>query len=379
MRWNALIGQESAKALLREYLEKDRLPHALLITGKEGWGGLPFSLALSRRLVCRQPQGWEACNQCEDCRMMDRLEHPDIHFSFPVISVKSGQKPLPSQFIAPFRSFVAKSPYGTAYDWLQFLGAENKQGNLSAEACREMIANLALKSWRGKYKVQVIWMAEYLGKEGNILLKLIEEPPEKTLIILIAAQGQKVLETIRSRTQEIRLRPLEAEAIQQHLLEQHSDLSADDAMAVARMAEGDFDQALRLLRESVESGSAMIDALRQWFNAVFLRNGFEIHQFVENWSKKGREQQKHFLTYCIDLMRHGFRRRYLADSTPSLSPRENEFIGRLAKMNMDSESFLEISDAMAQTRYRIERNAHGKTQLHALSIRLQRIIHAASS
>lgn len=294
-----------------------------------------------------------------------------MFFSFPTVSLKAGQKALPSLLIEEFRQFVKQHPYGTAYDWLQFLGAENKQGNLSAEACREILSNLALTTRGGKYKVQVIWMAEYLGKEGNILLKLIEEPPARTLILLVTADPQQVLETIRSRVQEIRLRPLRPEEIVEGLRQRKADLDFDQLLAIARMAQGDFSEALRLLEQGDEP---LMEALRAWFNALFLRRGKEIVQWVDQWSKKGREQQKYFLRYGIDMMAQAFRTRYSGEAPADLGAREAEFVARLSAMDMEGECFLEISRAMAETRYRIERNGHAKTQLHALSLRIQGII-----
>lgn len=371
MRFADLVGQRQARDRVEDYLRRDRIPHALLITGKEGWGGLPFGLALARRMVCASPIEGDGCGHCDDCLRMDRLEHADVYFSFPAVSLKPGQKALPSLLIEEFRQFVLSYPYGSAYDWLQSLGAENKQGNISAEACREILANLALKARGGNYKVQIIWMGEYLGKEGNILLKLMEEPPPRTLILIIAGQGQRLLDTIRSRTQEIRLRPLDPEEIREGLSKQHPHLEQDQLMAIARMAQGDYSEALRLLDQGAES---LIEELRSWFNDLFLHKGLGVYRFADHWSKKGREQQKYFLSYGIDMMAHAFRARYHQDPASVLSPRESEFVAKLSAAPVDGETFVEISQAMADTRYRIERNGHAKTQLHALSLRIQQLL-----
>ena len=186
MLFSNVVGQQAAKEGLLKMWHNNVFPHALLISGEEGTGGLPMALALAQYIFCENKTASDACGKCAGCSKAAKLEHADLHMSFPSIPPKPGVKAMSRLFITEFREFIQQTPYGTTYDWLQHINAENKQGNITAEECREIIDTLNLKSYEGGKKVQIIWRPEYLGKEGNILLKLIEEPPRDTILILIA-------------------------------------------------------------------------------------------------------------------------------------------------------------------------------------------------
>ncbi|MCP9032883.1 hypothetical protein NKJ21_27570, partial [Klebsiella sp. SWET4] len=207
MQFKDVIGLQDVKQHLTEMVRQNRLSHALLFLGKEGNGALPLALAFAQYVVS-QPQASPVVedlfgeftaletvpsfihpNEIQSQKSFQRAEqliHPDLHFSYPVIPKKSGDKPVSTDYINDWREFIKLMPYGNVYDWLQFIGAENKQGNITAEECNDIMRKLSLKSFESEYKVLVLWMPEYLGKEGNKLLKLIEEPPPNTLFILVA-------------------------------------------------------------------------------------------------------------------------------------------------------------------------------------------------
>ena len=361
-----VVGQQSAKDGLLQMCAHDHLPHALLIAGAEGTGGLPLALAFAQYIFCTEKHSHDACGECSDCSKAAKLEHPDLHISFPAISPKPGAKAMSRHYIQEFREFTAQTPYGTTYDWLQFIDAENKQGNITAEECREIIDTLNLKSYEGGRKIQVIWRPEYLGKEGNILLKLIEEPPADTLLLLVAENTEDILPTILSRTQLIRLAPLHAADIAQGL----SDRSFADpkrAAQIAHIANGSFTEALRLVRHTEND---LFPEVRKWFNALFTNNGLEISKFADEWSKAGREQQKNFLHYVIQLLEQTIRTRYLPDAPIPLPDEEAQFVKKLASMQIGFNVIEQMIERISKTIYHIERNAHSKTQLHALSIQL---------
>ncbi len=350
--------------------EDERLPHALLITGAEGTGGLPLALAFAQFIFCTNKKDGDACGNCSDCYKTSRLEHADLHVTFPSIAPKPNTKAMSRHFIQKFREFVAQTPYGTTYDWLQFINAENKQGNITAEECREILENLNLKSYEGGRKIQIIWRAEYLKKEGNILLKLIEEPPPDTLLLLVAEDTDEILPTILSRTQMIRLAPISAADIAQGL----TDRSLADprkAAQTAHLADGSFTEALKLVRYTEND---LFPHVKKWFNALFTQNGIEISKFADEWSKAGREQQKNFLQFNIHLLEQAIRVRYLPGVPPPLPDEEVEFVKKLANRNLATELIQKMIERISKTIYYIERNAHGKTQLHALSIMIVQIL-----
>ncbi len=365
-----IVGQDRTKSGLVHMWDNAHFPHALLLVGNEGTGGLPLALALAQYFFCEQKHNNDSCGICSGCRKASRLEHAELHISFPSIPPKPGTKAMSKHYMPDFREFIAQTPYGTTYDWLQFINAENKQGNITAEECREMIDTLNLKSYEGGKKVQLIWRPEYLGKEGNILLKLIEEPPADTIMIFIAEETESVLPTILSRTQIVRLPPLGINDIANALVKR-AQTDSKKAMQIATMANGSYTEALRLLQHTQND---LFPDVRNWFNALFTRNGVAVAKFSEDWSKAGREQQKNFLHYIIQLLEQAIRVRYMPAHSPALPAEEAQFVQKLAGMSLPLEVFGNIVEEISKTIYYIERNAHSKTQLHALSVKVMYII-----
>lgn len=363
-------GQRAAKDGLLNMWKSNHFPHALMLAGNEGTGGLPMALALARYIFCENKQEYDACGQCPSCSKVQKLEHADLHLSFPTVSPKPGTKAMSKYYMQEFRDFVKQTPFNSTYDWLQFIDAENKQGNITAEECREMIDTLNLRSYEGGAKVHIIWRPEYLGKEGNILLKLIEEPPAETYLILVAEDTEDILATILSRTQMVRLAPIPAADIAA-ILQKRNLADESKALQIGHMADGSYAEALRLLQHT---GNDLFPEVRSWFNALFTNNGLAITKFADQWSKAGREQQKNFLHYIVQLLEQTIRTRYLPQHPPALPPAEAEFVQKLAGMNIGLETINSMVKELTDTIYYIERNAHSKTQLHVLSIRLVYII-----
>lgn len=370
MRFVDIPGQKSAKQGLLKMWQTNHFPHALLLACAEGVGGLPMALATVAYIFCMNRTETDSCGNCSNCSKVQRLEHADLHLSFPTISPKPGTKAMSKHYLQDFREFVGQTPYNGIYEWLQFISAENKQGNITAEECREIIDMLNLKSYEGGAKVQVIWMPEYLGKEGNILLKLIEEPPADTYLIFVAESTEDILATILSRTQVVRLAPVPAADIASNL---YGRGLADEqrALQIGHMANGSYAEALRLLNHA---GNDLFPEVKTWFNAIFTNNGVAIANFAEQWSKAGREQQKNFINYTVQLLEQALRLRFLPQHPPVLPEAEADFVRRLANMQIAHETINGMVKEMTDTIFFIERNAHSKTQLHALTIRLVYIV-----
>lgn len=373
MQFKDVPGQHAAKEGLLKMWHNNVFPHALLLVGSEGVGGLPMGLALAQYIFCENKQESDSCGVCVNCTRLAKLEHADVHMSYPTIPPKPGSKGFSRIYIQSFREFVQQSPYGSTYDWLQHINAENKQGNITAEECREIIDTLNLKSYEGGKKVQLIWRPEYLGKEGNILLKLIEEPPADTILIFIAENSEDILATIRSRTQTVRLAPVAAQDIATALV-QRGLADNSKATQVAHIANGSFAEALRLVKQA---DNDLFPAVKDLFNHIFTNNGIGISRFADEWSKAGREQQKNFLNYIIQLLEQAVRARYMPGAQLALPAAEAEFVKKLAQTKTTFESFDRLVEAITNTIFYIERNAHSKTQLHALGVRMQYIVRNA--
>jgi DNA polymerase III subunit delta' len=379
MLFSQVIGQSEIKEKLRNLVEHNRLSHALLLNAPEGAGGLPLALAFSQFLVCERvnDEGLknnfpiESCNVCPACVKASKLIHPDIHYVYPVVSQKPGEKPISADFITEWREFISQFPYGTIFDWLQFIQAENKQGNISAHECNEINRKLSLKSFENGYKILIMWMPEYLGNEGNKLLKLIEEPPPDTLFILVTENEAQILPTILSRVQIIRIPRPSVPEIQEALINR-AGVSPDQARQLAAVSEQNYREALRQLQHGQDD---WLGLLREWLNAVLRTGPIAQVKWVEEIGKAGREKQKQFLQYFIHLLEQAIRIRMSEGTITDMPDSEKDFALRLNKI-ADLSSQRAISIELNKSIYHIERNAHAKMLFHALTIRLYHILAA---
>ena len=399
MNFSSVIGQLEVKDRLKAMVRDERLSHALLFLGREGSGSLPLAIAFAQYLCCdlvtkrgvQQTQPAmaslfgepeiptssdftaslpdDSCGTCPACVKAAKLQHPDIHFTFPTITRKSGSPSLSSDFAAEWREFIKLHPYGNDFDWLQSIGAENKQGNITAAECNEIVRVLSLKSFEQGYKIHILWMPEYLGTEGNKLLKLIEEPPPNTLFLLVAQDDARILATILSRTQLIRIPPLDQDTLAE-ALKQRAGITEQQAMATAVLAEGNYREALSILQHNEEDWQSMT---RDWFNAILRGGPVAQVKWVEEISKHGREKQKQFLLYVNHLLAQSIRLRSLGDRAPVMQDSERDFAGRLNKMATLAQQQAMVEE-LDQAAYQVERNANGKILFLALSIRFWHII-----
>ena len=372
MQFAQVIGQGAVGKNLAEMVRQNRLSHALLFLGREGSGALPLALAFAQYVVCERRESTgagDSCGECAACLKSARLVHPDIHFSYPVIPKKPGEKPVSSHYGSEWREFIGQYPYGNAYDWLQFIGAENQQGNITAQECNEIIHKLSLKSFESGYKILILWMPEYLGNEGNKLLKLIEEPPPDTLFILVAENESLILQTILSRTQLVKV-PLPETNDIAAALEERSGLGAEQARQIAVLSEGNYHEALQLVRHADDDWQGI---LRDWLNAALKNGPLAQVKWIDEISKLGRERQKQFLRYFNHLLEQAVRMRYLDPATLPIPEGERDIALRLNKI-ADIGQQRAIIEELDNASYYIERNAHARMLFHALTIKLYHIL-----
>ncbi len=384
MTFDQVIGQAEVKEQLIQLVAQNRLSHALLFLGKEGSGTLPLALAFSTYIMANAPgkQVSAATGLFGDAepvspdnspaaRQAQQYIHPDIHYSYPVIPRKAGDKPLSTDYGTEWREFIGLNPYGNGFDWLQFIGAENKQGNITAHECNDIIRKLSLKSFESGYKILIMWLPEYLGNEGNKLLKLIEEPPPDTLFILVAENESLILPTIISRTQLVRV-PAIAGTDLEEALQSRAQTGAAQARQVAAVSEGNYREALQLLQHA---GDDLLDLLRDWLNAIVKGGPVAQVKWIEETAKMGRERQKQFLRYFIHLLEQAVRLRAFGAAADRLAMPDTEadFAARLNKL-CDIGQQEAIITELDKASYYIERNANAKMLFHALSIRLYHII-----
>jgi DNA polymerase III subunit delta' len=400
MQFHSITGQKETKEQLVQMIQHNRLSHALLFLGKEGSGALQLAMAFAQYIVCEKVSGRrttdnrqqepslfgepeppttndkpqtfnDSCGECPACKKATELIHPDIHFSYPVITKKAGEKPISADFIKEWRQFIVQSPYGNVYDWLQFIGAENKQGNITATECNDINRTMSLKSFESEYKILIMWKPEFLGKEGNKLLKLIEEPPPNTLFIFVAENEDMILPTILSRTQLVKI-PLLSNMEVEAALELKEGVSVQKAGQIAALAEGNYREALQLLQHAEDDWQAM---LREWLNAILKTGPVAQVKWIDETAKLGREKQKQFLKYFIHLLEQAVRLRAIGPQTTDHRPQsgDHDFAMRLNKICSIGQQEAIINE-LDKASYYIERNANAKMLFHALSIRLYHII-----
>jgi DNA polymerase-3 subunit delta' len=398
MQFQKIIGQHIVKERLVDMSQQNRLSHALLFLGREGSGALGLAIAFAQYLVCERNSPYakkqtasndlfgttalfdeptkvevenafnDACGICPACVKAQKFAHPDIHFSYPVFTKKTGDKPISTDFFNEWREFAGLHIYGNLYDWLQFIGAENKQGNITAEECRDINRKLNLKSFESRFKILICWMPEKLTKEGNRLLKLIEEPPPDTLFIFVAENAELILPTILSRTQLIKIPSLSDEEVSE-ALQQRSALEKEKAAQIALLSEGNYREA-QLLAQHPDDDWLVV--LREWMNVIVRRNLPEQVKWIEEMAKQGRERQKQFLKYFTQLLEQAIR----MESIPGLTvvqTADADFSLRINKMCsvFQKEAIIHQLDS---ANYYVERNANPKLLFHALSIKLYHII-----
>jgi DNA polymerase-3 subunit delta' len=380
MQFSEILGQEYIKSHLTKSASLGRIPHAQLFVGPEGSGTLPMAIAYAQYILCGNAKG-ENQGANESCNLkFDKLSHPDLHFVYPTVSTEDVKtKPKSIDFISDWRAFVTHNPYGSLFDWYAVLDVNNKQGLIRVEDASDIVKTLSLKSFEGGYKVMIIWMADKMNVEAsNKLLKLLEEPPEKTIFILITEQEEDLIQTIRSRCQVLHFGGLPENTIAEALVNQ-KQIDPKLAATIAHQAQGNFNKALHLLQNDDDS-YPFDEWFVTWVRAAFKAKGNaaaiqDLIQWSDEVAGLGRETQKKFLSFCVEMFRQALLLNYESPSLVYLEPNVEKFqlanFAPFVNGNNIQEIFKELSDAM----YHIERNGNAKIILTDLSIQLTRLIH----
>ncbi len=362
--FNAIIGQDRTKSLLLQLASSERVPHALLFLGPTGSGNLALAVAFAQLLQCEKPDTDGACGVCNACHKAAAFAHPDIHFSFPTV----GTNAVSTNFHKEWRAFLSDNPYADVNTWLQRLGADNKQGNITKDECNAIIKKLSLMAFEGRYKILVMWMPEYLGKEGNRLLKLIEEPPEQTIFLLAAENQEAILNTILSRCQLVKTDLLSDEELTEGLM-QRRQIDTGRARQIAFLASGDFGAALALA-DNPENDDAHL--LLDWLRKCWRGNAVELVKWTEQFAQLGRENQKQFLQYGLHFLREMMSLIATGNTALRLRPEELTTAQNMAKV-LDFEKITQLAAIFNDNIYYVERNANPKILFLDTSIVMHKI------
>lgn len=379
MYFEQVIGQDQLKKQLQHGIDTQRIPHAQLLYGTTGSGTLPMAIAYAQAILCStHEKGSTAYYNCAK-RVLEG-NHPDLHYIFPVNRRTGMNRPAISKdYMAEWREFITKNPYGSVYQWLQYIGIGNKQGNIGVSEAKEISKALSLKSFEGGYKVLILWMPELMNIAcANALLKLIEEPPSKSVLLLVSEDANQVLGTIRSRCQLLHLAPL-TETILAKTLEEKHQLDANEAILISKQARGSYTKALELM-DTERMDTTFESWFIQWVRTAFKARGnksvlIDLIDWSDTVASSGREAQKQFLQFCSEMFRQAFLLNY---KTPELVYYKVEDKGfQLEKFApfIHHNNIYDIFESLEKASYHIERNGNPKSIFTDLSIQLTRLLH----
>ena len=372
MFFKDIVGQENVKDVLRQNVAEGRIPHAQLIAGPQGTGGLPLAVAYARYLCCTNRHDGEACGTCPSCMKMNKLVHPDVHFMMPVFKRESSRPPenypQSDDFIFDWREAFLDNPYQSLGQWLRAAGADNQQGEIYVAQANEIIRKLSLRSSEGGYRVVILWMPEKMNAEcANKLLKLIEEPPTATVFLLVSDEPDAVLPTIQSRTQRLNLRPIPEADVQQALMERFS-IEPPMAANVAHTAQGSWAKALSTLRTDDDT-RLYTELFIRLMRLAYGRRLREMKQWSEEVAKMGRAPQKQFLDYCQRMTRESFACNFHNPQLTYMNIDETTFTARFAPF-VNERNIIGITDTLADAQRDIESNVNAKMVFFDLALKM---------
>ncbi|MEO9965948.1 MAG: DNA polymerase III subunit delta [Reichenbachiella sp.] len=375
MRFSEIPGLSSSKEQLIHAIKGNHVAHAQLFYGPQGSANLSLALAYATYINCKNPSDTDSCGICESCTKMDRFIHPDLQFVFPVSSTKSvtGKNVVSSSYLNEWRTFLLNNKYGSVEDWSAHYGAENKQANISKEESRNIIKSLTLKSFEAEYKVLIIWLPEYMNAfAANGILKILEEPAEKTLFLLVSCDYERLLTTILSRCQLFKVPSFTDEEIEKYLVE-NKNIESDKAKKIASLSEGSIRSAVEHIDSAEDDAHVMF---RDWMRQCWIKDFTSLNTTNDLFNKLSKNGQKLFLQYALNMMRQALVSDYLLGEKNKLNEPEKDFAIKFGK-TLSTQKLEKISEEFSRAHYHLERNANVRILFMDLSISLGRIMTAA--
>ncbi len=363
MTFNEVIGQQEVQERLVQMVSEGRLPHAMMLCGPAGSGKLALAVAFGCYLLNRKPNNpmFPDDPDNQESPMLRKLEHPDLHFTYPTIKLPSmgtDHKPVSDDFAREWHELIMQGPYFTLDQWLTAIGAENQQAIITAGESDELVRKLSLKSSQGGYKVSIIWLPERMNIEcANKLLKLIEEPPTQTVFLMVCQEPDKLLETIRSRVQRIDVKKLPDDIIRQGLIERRG-IDEESARRISRMSNGSWMKALEALQVDNEN-KQFLDLFIQLMRLAYQRNVKELRKWSETMAAFGREKQKRFLEFFLRMTRENFMYNFQQADLCYMTQEEEAFARNFARF-INEANVLQLYELSNRAIRDIGQNANAK-------------------
>jgi len=368
-----VIGQREAQERLMQLFEGGRLPHAIMLCGPQGCGKLALAVGFARVLLSEKREGGMFSDGPEyvESAMLKKLEHPDLHFTYPTIklpSMGSDHKPVSDDFAREWHELITASYYFTMNEWLEQMGGENQQAIITAGESDDLIRKLSLKSSQGGYKVSIVWLPERMNAEcANKILKLIEEPPSQTVFLMVCQEPDRLLETIRSRVQRIDVKKIADEDICQALIQQRG-LTEDAARRISRMANGSWLKALEMLNSDSEN-ELFLDLFQSLMRLAYQRKVKDLKTWSERIASMGREKQKRFLEYFLRLIRENFMYNFQREELCYMTQREEDFAKNFARF-INEDNIIPIADMTNLAIRDIGQNANAKIVFYDFALQM---------
>ena len=345
-----------------QMVDEDRLPHAIMLCGPQGAGKLALAVGFAKVLLSEKTTSmFSDTPEYVESPMLKKLEHPDLHFTYPTIKLPSmgaDHKPVSDDFAHEWHELIMASPYFTMNEWLEQMGGENQQAIITAGESDELVRKLSLKSSQGGYKVSIIWLPERMNIEcANKILKLLEEPPSQTVFIMVCQEPDKLIETIRSRVQRIDVKKIADEDVKQALIQKRG-LTDDVAQRVSRMANGNWLKAMELLSADSEN-ELFLDMFQSLMRLAYQRKVKDLKAWSEQMGAMGREKQKRFLEYFLRLVRENFMYNFQNEELCYMTQREEDFARNFARF-INEANVIEISELANRAIRDIGQNANAK-------------------
>jgi len=368
MQFKDIVGQQEIKQQLIQTVVENRVSHAQLFLSAEGTGALLLAIAYAQYINCLNRTATDSCGSCSSCRKYERYIHPDLHFSYPFFASKDVK--IAVDVLEEWRSMLLDDPYVDLDIWRSRLNADNKQANINIAECHDIIKKLSYKAFEAETKVLIMWLPEYLEKEGNSLLKIIEEPPANTLFLLVATNQEHILSTLLSRTQIVKISKLPPDTVEQYLMNHHH-LSAEQAATYSFLADGNLIEAKSLAADAHNDNA---EIFAEWLRMGYGNRVSDLITFVDQAAGWGRENQKNFLKYGISFLRECSLILSGAEELVKLPARTLDTAQKLSKHVLNLNMSSAIITELEQAHYHIERNANPKILFLDVSLQLVKII-----
>jgi DNA polymerase-3 subunit delta' len=376
MRFNEVIGQKELKDQLVRSVSENRIPHALMLLGEGGYGTFPLALAYAQFILCEERAGGDSCGKCPSCHKAAKLAHPDLHFVYPVATTKSvSRHPVSDEFSDEWRTFVSGDPYIIPAAWYDFIGMENKQGVINVYESAAILRKLSFQSFESEYKVMVIWQPEKMNRPcANKLLKILEEPPSKTVFIMVAEKTDSILPTVLSRTQLLKVPAIDRTDLCDYLEGRYEQQQIKDAAALAG---GNYNRAVEHLQATNNAGQDL-DMFIRMMRLAYAARVSELLEWVEEVAALGRERQKNFLLYAIRMIRENLLLNINEKGLAVMTQKEAEFSEKFSAF-VTRDNAEGIYSALNLAYSHIEANAYARIVFLDLCLKLSGIIRSRAA